>query len=385
MNYSTLLTTASALMRGVVWTGTPFNVSVVDLPIPTIQSPTDAIVRVSMAGICGTDLHTYRGHYGSATVPWAMGHEAIGFIAHLGDAVTNLQLGDRVVISDTVHEPHTVAEAATSYPFGMGPDRGDLGGCQSEFVRVPAAEENLIPIASNTSGPSDSDADYLFVSDIFATGWAALDFAGFKPGDTVAVFGAGPVGLLSAYSAFLRGASRVYVVDCVSDRLDVARSLGATPINFMQSDPVEQILAFEPDGVDRSVDCVGFEAVNQSQQMESDIVVRQMISLTARNGGIGGVGIYADVQNSTGVPRGSAVTNSVDFPIGTFFAKSLQYRVGAVYPPDYASTLLPLIDSGVARPASIISSFVGIEDAPEAYRRFNDHLETKVVIRFPWS
>ncbi|KAI9927143.1 hypothetical protein MW887_003526 [Aspergillus wentii] len=338
-----------------------------------------------MAGICGTDLHTYRGHYGSATVPWAMGHEAIGFIAHLGDAVTNLQLGDRVVISDTVHEPHTVAEAATSYPFGMGPDRGDLGGCQSEFVRVPAAEENLIPIASNTSGPSDSDADYLFVSDIFATGWAALDFAGFKPGDTVAVFGAGPVGLLSAYSAFLRGASRVYVVDCVSDRLDVARSLGATPINFMQSDPVEQILAFEPDGVDRSVDCVGFEAVNQSQQMESDIVVRQMISLTARNGGIGGVGIYADVQNSTGVPRGSAVTNSVDFPIGTFFAKSLQYRVGAVYPPDYASTLLPLIDSGVARPASIISSFVGIEDAPEAYRRFNDHLETKVVIRFPWS
>lgn len=137
MNYSNLISATTALMRGVVWTGTPFNVSVVDLPVPLLQSATDAIVRVSVAGICGTDLHTYRGHYGSATVPWAMGHEAIGFITDLGDSVGNFQVGDRVVISDTVHSAQTVTESPMSSAFGMGPDRGDLGGCQSKFALHP--------------------------------------------------------------------------------------------------------------------------------------------------------------------------------------------------------------------------------------------------------
>ncbi|GKZ35507.1 hypothetical protein AbraIFM66950_006169 [Aspergillus brasiliensis] len=372
-------------MRGVVWTGTPFNVSVVDLPVPSLQSATDAVVRVSVAGICGTDLHTYRGHYGSAIVPWAMGHEAIGFITELGDAVSDFRVGDRVVISDTVHNVPAVTEPPTSFPFGMGPDRGDLGGCQSEYVRVPFAEQNLIPVPSNISTPSDSDIDYLFLSDIFATGWGALDFSGFQPGDTVAVFGAGPVGLLSAYSALLRGASRVYVVDYVPERLNLARSIGAVPVNFLTSDPVEQILAQEPNGVIRSVDCVGFEAVNQTLQMDSNIIVRQMVNVTARNGGIGGVGIYADVHNSTGIPRGSSVMNDIRFPVGTFFSKSLQYKVGAVYPPDYATTLLPLISSGLASPRFVVSSLVSIEDAPQAYARFNAHKETKVLIRFQWT
>ncbi|RAH80103.1 GroES-like protein [Aspergillus japonicus CBS 114.51] len=385
MNYTSLLPTTTALMRGVVWTGTPFNVSVVDLPVPLLQSATDAIVRVSVAGICGTDLHTYRGHYGSATVPWAMGHEALGLITDLGDAVSNFRVGDRVVISDTVHNVPVVTESSTSFPFGMGPDRGNLGGCQSEYVRVPFAEQNLIPIPSNTSSPSDSDIDYLFLSDIFATGWGALDLAGFEPGDTVAVFGAGPVGLLSAYSAVLRGASKVYVVDYVPERLELARSIGAVPVNFLISDPVEHILAQEPNGVIRSVDCVGFEAVNKTLQMESDIIIRQMVNVTARNGGIGGVGIYADVHNSTGVPRGSSVMKDISFPVGTFFSKSLQYKVGAIYPPDYATTLLPLINSGLAKPGFVISSLVSIEDAPQAYARYNEHQEIKVVIRFEWS
>lgn len=227
--------------------------------------------------------------------------------------------------------------------------------------------------------------DYLFLSDIFATGWAALDLSGFEPGDTVTVFGAGPVGLLSAYSAFLRGASTVYVVDYVDERLELARSIGAVPVNFLISDPVEQILAQEPNGVMRSVDCVGFEAVNKTLQMESDIVIRQMVNVTARYGGMGGVGIYADVHNSTGVPRGSSVMNEISFPAGSFFSKSLQYRVGAVYPPDYATTLLPLISSGLAKPGFVISSMIGIENAPQAYARFNAHQETKVVIRFQWS
>ncbi len=122
----------NATMRAVVWQGQPQNVAVVNLPMPTIQSPTDAIVRVTAAGICGTDLHTYRGHYGSQTPPWPMGHEAMGQILEVGEAVSSLQVGDPVVVSDVAQEAEIVGEDSVIYPFGMGPDRGDLGGCQSK-------------------------------------------------------------------------------------------------------------------------------------------------------------------------------------------------------------------------------------------------------------
>ncbi|KAI9725893.1 MAG: hypothetical protein M1834_009456 [Cirrosporium novae-zelandiae] len=382
----------SATMKAVLWTGTPFNVTVSTLPIPTIQSSTDAIVRVTAAGICGTDLHTYRGHYGSTTPPWSMGHEAIGYISDIGDAVHALQLGDHVVISDMNDSGAFSLEPLTAYPFGMGPDRGDLGGCQAEYVRVPYADENLMPLPASSNATSNStnnatnaseETDYLFVSDIFATGWTALDFAGFESGDTVAIFGAGPVGLLSAYSATLRGASRVYIVDYVTKRLDLAASFGAIPINFRDSDPAEQILTLEPDGVTRSVDCVGFEAFNSQLKPDEHVVIRNMVNVTARGGGMGVAGIYSNTQNSTGTPLGGEISPDIAFPIGSFFRKGLSFRGGGVDPRLVAPQLMELIATGKANVSFIISSQVGIEEAPEAYARFNRHEETKVVIRFP--
>lgn len=210
--------------------------------------------------------------------------------------------------------------------------------------------------------------DYLFASDIFATGWSGVTFSGFEPGDTVAVFGAGPVGLLAAYSAILRGASRVYSIDHVPSRLDLAASIGAIPVNFNESDPVEQILALEPGGVRRGVEAVGYEAINSTGATDPSVTLRDLVNVTAPGGGIGIVGVF-----STGI---------AEFDIGLAFGKSLSVTGGVVLPLDVAGEIVPLITAGLAHPSFIVSSVIGVEDAPEYYRRFNEYLETKVVIRF---
>jgi threonine dehydrogenase-like Zn-dependent dehydrogenase len=162
----------------------------------------------------------------------------------------------------------------------------------AEYARISFADNSLIPVPVNASTTESTLLDYLFVSDIFSTAWSGVTFSGFKSGDSVAVFGAGPVGLLAAYSAVLRGASRVYIVDHVQDRLDLGASIGAIPINFDESDPVEQILKKEPGGVRRSVEAVGFEAVNMSGDVDPAITLRNMVNVTARQGGMGIVGRY---------------------------------------------------------------------------------------------
>ncbi|KAI9726671.1 MAG: hypothetical protein M1834_008936 [Cirrosporium novae-zelandiae] len=375
----------NATMRGVVWEGQPYNVTVMDLPIPTLQAGTDALVRITTAAICGTDLHTYHGVYGSTYAPWGMGHEAIGVITEIGNSVASLGVGDRVVIPDMPDDGYLNMEPQTEVlAFGLGANYGTTGGCQAEYVRVPFADNSLITLpTTNSSTNSSHELDYLFTSDIFATGWTALDFAGFEPGDTVAVFGAGPVGLLSAYSAILRGASKVYSVDSVPSRLQKAASIGAIPISLNESDPVEQILSYEPLGVTRSVDCVGFEAVNSNLELQENVVIMNMINVTSTGGGIGQVGVFSTQVNSTGAPRGSTLSSNIEFPMTSFFNKGLTFRAGGVDPKAIASELVDLIASGRAEPSFIISSEIDIEDAPEYYARFDEHLETKVVIRFP--
>ena len=252
-------------------------------------------------------------------------------------------------------------------------------------MRIPFADDSLIPIPHANASTNTSDfLSYLLVSDIFATGWTALDYANFEPGDTVAVFGAGPVGLLSAYSAVLRGASRVYSVDHEPSRLQLAASIGATPINFVESDPVQQIMSYEPNGVTRSVDCVGYEAVNGNLTHQPNVIINNMAAVTSTGGGVGQIGIFFSAAgNSSGIPFGSTTSPSVDFPIVEFFNKGLSFKTGGVDVKLIAPELVELIASGRARPDFIFSSRIGIEDAPEAYSRFDAHLETKVVIVFP--
>lgn len=259
----------------------------------------------------------------------------------------------------------------------------------AEYLRVPFADDGLIPIPSvNYTDPATNETtsllnDYVMLSDIFATGWTALDFAGMEPGDTVAIFGAGPVGLMAAYSATLRGASRVYSVDYVPERLRLAESIGAVPINFEDADPVDQILALEPSGVARSLDCVGFEQVNRNLTVQSDVIIRNMLAVTSTNGGMGTVGVYThEHDNTASQPRASTIQTHFNLSLADFWGRGFHWGAGISRPLDLAPHLLQLVASGKARPGFIVSDVINIEDAPDAYARFNSRNATKVVINF---
>ncbi|KAK5685780.1 hypothetical protein LTR17_026935 [Elasticomyces elasticus] len=200
------------MMGAVTYHEIPFSVIVTNVPRPTIMEPTDVIVQMILSAICGTDLHIYHGLEGG-NPPWVMGHEGLGTVWDVGSAVETLKVGVYIVIPDSV----------------------------AEYARVPYAQDTLIPINVTTNTTSLAlEQNLLLLSDIFATGWQSLDFAGFRPGDSVAVFGAGLVGLLAALAARIRGASRVFSIDRVGDRLNRAASIGAIPIDFSHDDPVAQ-------------------------------------------------------------------------------------------------------------------------------------------------
>ncbi|KAF2190896.1 GroES-like protein [Zopfia rhizophila CBS 207.26] len=372
----------NATMRGVVYNGVPFEMTVQDLPVPQIINQTDAIVRITTSAICGSDLHIYRGVSGG-TPPWNMGHEAMGYIAEIGSVVSSLSVGDYVIIPDTPSRGHLELNPRMGDYFGNGVDALPQG-LQSEYARVPFADDSLIPIplTRNTTN-STIEADYLTISDIWATAWAALDYSQFKAGDSVAVFGTGPVGLLAAYSAILRGASRVYSIDHVEARLERAASIGAIPINFVESDPVAQILAQEPEGVTRSVDCVGMESLNSRLELEEDIVVQQMVAVTRWHGGLGQVGVHLAQPNSPGAPNGATISPNITFPMSGFFGKGLTFQSGPVDPKEHAAELVELIATGKANPGFISSATIGVEEAPEYYDRFNRVEDIKVYINFP--
>jgi threonine dehydrogenase-like Zn-dependent dehydrogenase len=258
----------------------------------------------------------------------------------------------------------------------------------AEYIRIPLADDGLIPIPTFQTTSSDNTTeslanDYLMLSDIFATGWDALNYAGFKAGDTVAIFGAGPVGLMALHAANIRDASRIYSVDYVPERLSLAAQHGAIPINFREADPVEQIMALEPSGVTRSVDAVGYEQVNRNLTVQPDVITRNMLAVTSVGGGMGTVGVYnMNSPNTPEAPRASTVRESMDFSLADFFFNEMTWQAGPSDPIGLAPELVALVASGVARPGFVVSDVISIEDAPEAYRRFERHEITKAVIAF---
>lgn len=188
---------------------------------------------------------------------------------------------------------------------------------------------------------------------------------------------------MAAYSASLRGASRIYVVDYVPERLRLAQSIGAVPINFLDADPVDQILAHEPNGVARSLDCVGFEQVNRNLTVQSDVIMRNMLAVTATNGGMGTVGVYGHEHgNTASQPRASSIHTHFNLSLADFWGSGFHWGAGISRPLDLAPQLLHLVASGKARPGFIVSDVIDIEDAPDAYARFNSRNATKVVINF---
>ncbi|KAI8312988.1 S-(hydroxymethyl)glutathione dehydrogenase [Colletotrichum sp. SAR11_59] len=371
-------------MKGVVWEGKPYEMAVKhDIPVPRITEPEDAIIRITTSAICGSDLHTYHGFFGSHEVPFAMGHEAMGIVEEIGDAVDSFKVGDRVVVGFPQDgyvqtQNHLQLELVT---YGFGQDFGGIGGLQTEYVRVPHADSSLFKIPKRLP-----DKEWLFIGDIFPTAWEGLTWSGFQPGDTVAVFGAGPVGLMCAYSAIIRGASLVYIVDHVPQRLAKAAGIGAVPINFARGGATasEQILALQPGGVNRAVDCCGqMAAVNAELKPQQDYVLREAVKVTSFGGGIGVPGVYASLEKSAGAPKADEMRPELKFPFADAWFKSITIKLGIVELLETVPALVRLIENGRARPGFVVTSEVDIDEAPKAYGRFDKKLETKVLLRGP--
>ncbi len=200
------------------------------------------------------------------------------------------------------------------------------------------------------------------------------------------MFGAGPVGLLTAYSALLRGANKVYSIDHVQARLDKAASIGAIPIDLTKGDASAQIIALEPGGVPRVADAVGEECVNTHLKPQENYILQEAIKMASVDGGIGVIGVYFNTgPDSPGQPRASTIPTDIAINYSAAWSKNLTIKGGVVPCNDVLPTLLPLIASGRAKPAFVFSTEIGIDDAPKGYERFDKHLETKVAIRFPWE
>ncbi|KAJ3824315.1 hypothetical protein F5880DRAFT_1717034 [Lentinula raphanica] len=379
-------------MRAVVYEK-PFSVSVLEVPKPSILHPDDVIVKVTTTCICGSDLHMYEGR--TAAEPGIVfGHENMGIVEEIGSGVTLLKKGDRVVMPFnvacgrcanceggrtafcTIVNPgffHSPTKILARY-VAMGP----YPGGQAEYVRVPFADFNALVLPPGT----EHEEDFALLADIFPTGWHGVQLSGFQPGESVVVFGAGPVGLMAAYSAILRGASEVFVVDRVPERLHKAREIGAIPIDFSASDPVDQIIKMRGGKeVDRGVDAVGYQAVTGDGKTEQpNVVLEALIRVVRPTGGLGIPGLY--VPSDPGANDSAAAKGYISFPFGKLFEKGLTLGTGQCNVKAYNRFLRDLIVSGRAKPSFVVSHNLSLDSAAEAYEKFDKRIDgyTKVLL-----
>ena len=394
-------------MKAIVYK-TAMKVEVEEVEDPCIETETDAIVRISTAGICGSDLHMYEGR--TSVMPGTVfGHENMGVIEQVGSAVKSIKVGDRVVIpfnvscgfcfncergftSACLSVNSTAPSGAYGYA-GMGPYRGG----QAEMLRVPFADFNCLKLPGL---PGDSfEDDFLLLSDVFPTAYHATELAKVIPGATVAIFGAGPVGLNAAMCALLKGASQVFVVDNIKERLKKAAQIGAMPIDFSKGDPAEQIIEQRQNnpwiqgslrsgeekmsGVMCGIDAVGYQARDYDfPEKENPIqVLQNLVKVINPTGNLGIVGVYT-AKDPHGINK-KAKEGVLDLPWGELFEKGIALGTGQCPVKKYNRFLRDLIISGRAKPSFIVSHRLSLEQAPQAYQKFDERRNgyTKVLLK----
>jgi glutathione-independent formaldehyde dehydrogenase len=367
----------------------PYRVAVEEVPDPRIEHPNDVLVRITSAAICGSDLHMYEGR--TAAEPGIVfGHENLGIVQEVGDGVVTIKEGDRVVMPFNVACGFCKNCTAGYTGFCLTVNPGFAGGAygyvamgpykggQAEYLRVPFADFNCLKLPEGT----EHESDFIMLADIFPTGYHACELADVSPGETVAVFGGGPVGLMAAYSALIRGASRVFVVDRVPERLSKAEQIGAIAINFEQNDPVEQIKAqTDGEGTDKGVDAVGYQAVaHEGQREEPATVLNSLIQTVRATGRLGIPGLY--VPSDPGAPDEHAKQGMLLVAIGKAFEKGLYLGTGQCNVKKYNRQLRDLILAGRAQPSFVVSHELPLTQAPEAYEKFDKRVDgyTKVIL-----
>jgi threonine dehydrogenase-like Zn-dependent dehydrogenase len=375
------------------------DVRVETVPDPKIVEADDIVLRVTATAICGSDLHLYRGKIPGMEDGDILGHEFMGIVEETGPEVTRVRTGDRVVIPFVIACGHcffcelgqtacceasmdvrssAVNRKGISPPpplFGYTHLFGGIPGGQAEYVRVPKANAGPFAVPGSLA-----DEQVLFLTDILPTGYQAVENGGVKQGSSIAIFGAGPVGLMCAASARLLGAEKIFMIDHHSYRLDYAReTYGVIPIDFDEiDDPAESIIQQTGHrGVDAAIDAVGFEAKGSTTETllatmkveaGSGFVLRQCIAAARRGGIVSVPGVYAGWLHA--------------FLFGDAFDKGLTFRMGQTNVHKYLPMLLDHIENGDLEPNAIISHRLSLADAPRGYQIFNDKEEDcrKVVL-----
>jgi len=384
-------------MQAVVYQG-PHDVAIEEVDEPEIEHENDVLIDITTTAICGSDLHMYEGRT-SADPGIVFGHENMGTVTEVGDAVSTLEEGDRIVAPFNVacgfcqncENGYTgfctnvnpgFAGGAYGY-VAMGPYKGG----QAEKLRVQYADFNALKLPE---GDTHEDS-FSLLADIFPTGWHGTRLADLQPGESIAVFGAGPVGLMAAYSADLQGASEVYVVDRVPSRLELAEDhCNATTINFEEGDPVEQVIDEHGGMVDKGVDAVGYQAIDPETDPGDEaydparenpaVVLNQLIRTVRPTGKLGIPGLY--VPSDPGGPTEMAQQGRLGIDFGKLFEKGIALGTGQCNVKRYNRKLRDMIISGKADPSWVVSHRVGLDEAPEMYEAFDNREEgvTKVLL-----
>jgi threonine dehydrogenase-like Zn-dependent dehydrogenase len=389
-------------MKALVWHGTT-DIRCDSVPDPQIEHPRDAIIKVTSCAICGSDLHLYDHFMPGMKSGDIMGHESMGEVVEVGpEAKGKLKVGDRVVIPFTIicgecdqckrgnfsvcertnRNGHIAAKAfghTTAGLFGYTHLTGGYPGGQAEYLRVPFADATHIKVPSSLS-----DEQLLFLSDIFPTGWQAAVQCDIEPTDTVAIWGAGPVGQMAIRSAILLGAKQVIAIDRVPERLDMARAGGAITINFDEESVIERLNELtNGKGPEKCIDSVGMEAhaagtidamydrVKQATMMETDRphVLREMAYVCRPAGTLSIPGVYGGLLDK--------------IPFGAIMNKGLTIRTGQTHVNRWTDDLLRRIEEGQIDPSFVITHTVSLDQGPDMYKIFCDKQDgcIKVVLK----
>jgi threonine dehydrogenase-like Zn-dependent dehydrogenase len=387
-------------MKALCWHGKK-NVRVENVPDPRILNPRDAIIKLTTSAICGSDLHLYDGYIPTMEQGDILGHENMGEVVELGSAVKNLQKGDRVVIPFTIscgqcffcqkelwslcdnsNPSARIAETFFGYSpsglFGYSHMLGGYAGGQAEYLRVPFADVGAFKIPDGIP-----DEKVLFLSDIFPTGYMAAENCDIEPGDTVAVWGCGPVGQFAIKSAYMLGAEHVIAIDQVPERLRMAEEHGkATTLNFADEDIFDKLKEMTGGrGPDRCIDAVGMEAHGTSPDAILDRVktaaflatdrphvLRQAITACRKGGTVSVPGVYGGFVDK--------------IPFGALVNKALTLKSGQTHVHKYLRPLLDRIQKGDIDPSFVITHRMSLDDAPHGYEIFNNKQDNciKVVL-----
>lgn len=383
-------------MKAVCWHGAT-DVRVETVPDPKILNPRDAILKITATTICGSDLHIYDGYIPSMQPGDILGHEFMGEVVEIGHEVKQLKVGDRVVVSSIIgcgqcihcqkqkwslcdnsnpngwmQEP--LFGFGTAGIFGYSHLFGGYAGAQAEYVRIPFADYGALKV------PKDiPDEKLLPISDAFPTGFMGADFCDIQPGDTVAVWGAGPVGQFTMRSAYLLGAERVIAIDRVPERLQLAKEKsGAEIINYEEVDAGDALKEMTGGrGPDACVDAVGLEAhgmglegfhdkVKQAVRLETDRapVLRQMMLACRKGGTLSIMGVYGGFLDK--------------MPLGAAFNKGLTFKMGQMFGQKYMPRLLDYVMEGAVDPSDVFTHVLPLEEAKQAYEIFK-HKQDKCV------